>query len=155
MAFVSPVSTIPAVKAALVTAIAARTEITGDAAPILVSYGLPGTYQPNDIIAVLDSAQTFEVMAMVGSGGSKWLDENYALAVTVDCFIGGDLAQTVEERALALAAIVVDVVRADPSIGGRVLEARPASMTTTGAWEDDRKGRRGVVTLTFQIFTQL
>jgi hypothetical protein len=94
-------------------------------------------------------------MAMVGSGARNWLSETYALTVSIDCFRGGDLAQVVEERALALAAIVVDVVRADPQMGGLVLEAKPLRLATAGSWEDDRKGRRAVATLTFQIFTQL
>lgn len=152
MSFVSPVSTVPVVKAALVAALLARTEM---AAPTLVSYGEPGPYLPDDIVAVMDTAQTFDVMAMVGSGAGKWLSETFVIEVQVDCFLGGDAAQAVEERALFLASVVVDVVRVDPSIGALVIEARPASMRTTGSWEDDRKGRRAQVVLTFTVTTQL
>lgn len=152
MTFVSPVSTIPVVKAYLVAAITARPEIV---TPTLVTYGEPGKWLPNDIVAVMDSTQTFEVMAMVGSGASRWLSENYSIDVQVDCFGGGDDPQTVEERALALAAVVVDVVRVDPQLGGLVLEARPLSLRTVGAFEEEHKGRRCQAFLSFQIFTQL
>lgn len=152
MPFVSTVSTVPQVKAYMVTQLQARTEL---AAPVLVSYGEPGPYLPDDIVAVLDANQTFEQMAMIGSGASKWLEETYTLEVKVDCFQGGDLAQTVEERALSLASVVVDVVRADPSLGGLVIEARPLYMRSTGSWDDDHKGRRAEVLLTFRVEAQL
>jgi hypothetical protein len=150
--FVSPVSTIPVVKAYLVTQLKARSEL---AEPVLVQYGEPGTYLPNDCVAVLDATQSFDVMAMIGSGAGLWLSETYTLDVVVDCFLGGDDPQTVEERALLLAAVVVDVVRLDPSLGGVVIECRPLQLRTSGSWEEEHKGRRGQVTVTLHVEAQL
>lgn len=152
MSFVAPVSTIPAVKCYLVAAVKMRPEIES---PTLVTYGEPGTYLPRDIICVLDATQAFTVAAMVGSGATHWLDETYSIDIVVDCFLGGDDPRKVEERALYLAGIVVDVVRTDPSLGGLVIQAKPLSLRTSGAWEDKHKGRRGLVYLSFEILTQL
>lgn len=126
-----PVSTIPGVKGYVFDQLVARAELIGDT--ILVCYDEPGPYQPDDIVSVGDVARTVEPVGMVGSGGQGWLGEKYRLDVTVDCFRGGDDARTVFERACALADVVVDAVRLDPSLGGRVIESYPS----TGSYQSD------------------
>lgn len=127
-----PLSTLPAVKGYLFDALAARTEITST--KVLVSYDDPGPYMPDDIIAVLDADRNVSTLAMVGDGGAGWLAEEYVLAIVVSCYRGGDTARVVFERACALADVVVDVVRQDPSCGQRVYQAKPSSINYESEW---------------------
>lgn len=133
----APVSTIPSVKAYMVTQIRARTELTTGIADgsILVCYDAPGPFQPDDIIAVMDAeTDDMPVVQLVGGGLAGWLDEHYTLTIVVSVHRGGDDPQTVFERAAALAAIVVDVVRQDPSLGGRVIVAKPQQLSFQSDW---------------------
>lgn len=141
----APVSTVPGVKAYLYTTIKARAEM---AEPVLVSYDEPGPNQPDDIVVIGDVVRTVEVVQMVGSGGAGWLDERYSITVLVESFISDDKAQVVFERAAALADVVVDVVRLDPSLGGRVIESAPSMSEQVGGWDEEHGGRLSSLTVT-------
>jgi hypothetical protein len=147
-----PVSTVPAVKAYLFTALKARSEY---AQPVLVCYDRPGTYLPNDIVMVGDVTQTFAPLRMVGSGAQGWLDETYQLEIVVESFQGGDDPQAVTERAASLAAVAVDAVRLDPSLGGLVTQANPISLDYSSTFEDEHLGRRCTATLRVEIYAQI
>ncbi len=114
-------SAVPALKAAFVTAIRNLSGITGT--DVLVCYGEPGKYQPNDIIAVLDVSSTHSP-ATISPNRSR--EEEITANVMVSCFRGGDdplgeTQQLVTDRAWALTNLIVDYVQAtDPTIGGTV-----------------------------------
>ena len=143
----APVSTIPAVKAYLVALITTAVNDT----TVLICYDDPGTNQPDDIIAVRDVEQTLAPYELVGGGGAGWLYETYKVEIVVDVYRGGDFPQLVFERACALVAIVENAIRADPSLAGRVVTARPAGTHYASSWEDDGKGRTCAAAMTIDV----
>lgn len=128
-----PVSTVPAVKAYLKTQLQARAELAG----VLVSYDDPGPGVTNDMVILGDTNRTVSRLALVGGGGDGALDESYTLTVTATAYRGGDEPQLVFERACALADVVVDVVRLDPSLGSRVVECWPSAIEHQSAWDTE------------------
>ncbi|MFB7905230.1 hypothetical protein ACFC1T_02210 [Kitasatospora sp. NPDC056076] len=146
---VIPSSSIPAARAWLLAQLQAT--LTADpqspASELLVCDGEPGPWQPDDIVYLGDVHQTYSPHANSGSGGAQWLTEDYTVTVHIDIFRGGDNPVAVFARARALADAVVAVVRADPSLGGAVDRARPASATHATGWEADHKGRTAAIEL--------
>lgn len=138
-----PASTVPAAVAYLHTNV---TTAVNDPA-VLVSYGQPGTRQPDDMIVVGDVSREVAPWQMVGSGQAGWLDEIYTINVVVSVFRGGDYAQTVMERACVLADVVVAVIRNDPSLGGAVTVAHPSMVDYRQEWDQEHKGRLVDVTV--------
>ena len=142
-----PVPTVPVVKAALVTALKARTELTN----VSVEYGPAGTFLDDDQILVGRAHGAFNVSRMVGGGGQWWLDEHYVLQVEVLSFRGDDDEQATEERAHTLAAVIVDTIRLDPSIGGRVNQATPVGWECDPDWDENNLGRHAKYLLDIAI----
>lgn len=138
-----PASTVPAAKAFLVTAITTAINDTS----VLVSYDEPGTYQTDDIVMVGRVDRQVERHAFVGSGGAQWLYEIYTIEVVVRAYRGGDDAQTVFERACALADVVASAVRTDPTLGGVVLVANPSTAAIEPDWDDNHLGRIATATI--------
>lgn len=136
----APTSTAPAVKAAIVAGVQAALTAVSDTAT-LVCYDEPGPAQPDDIVSIGRVDREVTALSLVGSGGTGWLDEQYTIEVIVSSYRGGDDPQTVFERAASLADTVIEFVRSDPSIGGRVVVARPSHWTYEGTWEPEHKGR--------------
>lgn len=139
----SPPSTAPGVVAYLVGQVPGSPDLPatmlGD--PPLVCYARPGTYQPACIIAVgTKITQQAQPYQMVGSGGAGWLYERYRLEVLISTFQGGEDPQAVQEAGWTCWQAVAGVVRADPSLGGRVVQAFPASYEMTTEWDPDHKG---------------
>ncbi|GIG57395.1 hypothetical protein Lfu02_17670 [Longispora fulva] len=143
-----PPSTVATIKGALFDLLSARMAGPG----VLVAYDSPGTYQPEDIVCVGDVHRQIAVHAAVGSGGAGWLDETYTVHVIVECYRGGDNARLVFERAAALAAVAESAVRADPSIGGLALVARPVGVDYTSDAEEDHKGRTTRADLRIEVY---
>lgn len=108
---------------------------------VLVSYGPPGPNQPNDLIVIGNVSREVVPYQMVGSGQAGWLDETYTVDVVASTYRGGDNGRTGFERAAALADIVVSVVRNDPTLGGAVTVANPATVDYEQNWDDTYKGR--------------
>lgn len=141
-----PVSTVPAVKAYLFTQFTAAALTVpapfGDTAQLVVMYGPPAQYQPDDIVAFGTVRRTITEHGLVGSGGAGALSEDYHVEVIIDVFRGSDLAQQVEERAyLILAAVIETPVRVDPTLGGLVQVAWPAASDANSTWDPDNLGR--------------
>ncbi|MEY9944889.1 hypothetical protein [Kitasatospora sp. GAS1066B] len=138
-----PTSSIPAARTWLYAQLLAT--LTPDplstTSQLLVCLDEPGPFQPDDIVSVGEVHQTYSPESGVGSGGPGWLREDYQLHITVDVFRGGDDPAGVFARARLLADQVVAVVRADPSLGGAVDRARPASASHTAGWDDEHRGR--------------
>jgi hypothetical protein len=113
----------------------------------------PGTPdQPEDIVDINDIQNKFDTNALVGGGGAGWLNESFTISVDVSVFRGGDDAQAVSARAYTLAAQIIALVRADPTMGNTVLIAKPSGATYTGAPTEDHMGRTGNLSLTFDAF---
>lgn len=137
-----PASSIPAARAWIFAGLQAQYP---ESSGVLVCLDEPGPFQPDDIIAVGDVHQTYSPEASVGSGGPYWLREDYTITVTVDSYRGGDDAAAVFAAARAMADTVCALVRSDPSLGGAVDRARPATATHTSGWDEEHKGRQTVI----------
>lgn len=140
-----PVSTVDTVKDFLVANIA--TQIADPT--VLVSYDMPGDYQPDDIVVVGDIDVDTQVHAFVGSGGAHWLAEQYKVAVTISVYRGGDNASLTWKRAKTLSDAIDTLIRTDPSLGGVVQLCWPSRTSFKSEWEQDHKGR--IVTVDKEI----
>jgi hypothetical protein len=148
------VSTIPAVKAWLYSQLqSGLTPASG--VSLLVRYGQPGPYEPEDIVSINTTQRTTEPYAMTGSESAyESFLETYTITVTVDVMRQGvDIAQTADTEAYALAGQVEDIVRADPTAGGTpgVLSVKPVSTRDTSQWGNDNKGYRITVTVSIRV----
>ena len=156
----APVSTVPSVKRYLAEQIQSALNelpiIPGLPAPIVV-YDAPGLYRPNDIIAVGQVYQRYvKQMAMVGSGGAGWLQEDYEIEIVTDVFRAGETLQIdAYERAWLLNSLVEEVFRADPSLGGRVIVSRSDFSIDGSQWEKDHKGWMVNVVNRFKILARI
>ncbi len=134
-----PISTVPAAMKYLVAEI--ETQVNDDS--VLISYGPPGTNQPNDIIAVMGfEAREVQPHSFVGGGGQHWLYETYEILIVVSVFRGGPTVnESCFERAMTLLSAVETAVRTDPSLGGAVLESNPSHVDKSDAFYDsEHKG---------------
>ncbi|MET8624538.1 hypothetical protein ABZW30_12405 [Kitasatospora sp. NPDC004669] len=123
----------------------------GDAnASLLVCLDAPGTYQPEDIVAVGKVDRTISISSMVGSGGAGWLQEHYTIEITVECARATDDSQSAFERAAALIDQTTAVVRTDPTLGGIVLWSRPTRSDLETVWADDHSHWVATGTLTVE-----
>lgn len=139
-----PASTIPAAVLYLFNGV--TTQINDTA--VLVAYGGPGPFQPDDIVAIgMAVDRSVAPYQMVGSGQAGWLDETYSIDVVVSVYRGGDDPRTAFERACTLADKVVFVVRSDPSLGGAVVVAHPEQSRYESSFEEEHKGRLVTVTI--------
>lgn len=148
-----PVPTGPVVKAALVALVASVVDedfTTGDP-QVGVWYTDAGANFPDDNIMVGKISQTMKPMRMVGGGGALWMNESYAVEVDISAHRGGDNAQKAEERVFALAGLVGNAVRSDPSLGGLVLVSWPASLDVESEWIDDPGGFQATGSLRIEI----
>ena len=141
-----PVSTVTSAMAFLFSGI---TSAINDS-EVLVSYGIPGPGQPDDIVYIGSVDRTATPYQMVGSGQAGWIDEQYDVEVVISSFRGGDDSRAVFERATSLADTVISVVRTDPSLGGVVQLAYPSDVSYVPAWDNDHKGYSTDVTLTIR-----
>jgi hypothetical protein len=137
-----PASSIPAARAALLAGL--QGQLDGQPA-VLVCLDGPGTNLPDEIVSVGDVREAYSPQSTVGSGGPGWLREDYTITVTVAVYRGGDDAAGVFARAVELTNLVAAVVRSDPSLGGVVDRARPATAEYTAGWSDDHSGRNVLV----------
>ncbi|SFF11478.1 hypothetical protein SAMN05216251_108218 [Actinacidiphila alni] len=152
-----PTSTAPAARKYLFAQI--TQQITEDPlssrSSLLIAYDDIGTDAEDDVIIVGSVTRQFGVNSMVGSGGGGWLDERYNIAVTIDVFRGGDDPAAVFDRACLLLDQVCAIVRADPTLGGAVLTARPMTSQTEGEWDPDASGRHSVVNLDIECYARI
>ena len=131
-----PVSTIPAAKLYIFQQLMAA---VGGGPDTGVYMDEPPNDPPveADVIVVGDVEQAMEPWQMVGSGGSGWMYEKYSIDILVSVFRGGDDPVEVLTRAAALVAQVCAVIRTDPSLGGIVLQAYPASAHYQSGWSTE------------------
>lgn len=156
----APVSTVPAVKRYMFDQVSDALNqlppLPGFAAPI-VFYDAPGQYRPSDMMAIGHVYQrVVRPMAMVGSGGAGWLQEEYELEVISDVFRAGESLQIdAYERAYQFNALMEEIVRSDPSLGGNVITAMPHFSFDGSEWEKDHKGWIVTVVNRLQILARI
>jgi len=140
-----PVSTVDTVKDFLVAGIlAAVSDPT-----VLVSYDMPGPYQPDDIVVVGDITVTTEPHAFVGNGQAHWLSEEYTVEVIISVYRGGDTASVAWKRAKVLSDLVDTLIRTDPTLGAVVQLAYPSKTEFVSDVTENHSGR--MVTVTKEI----
>jgi hypothetical protein len=108
-------STIPALKAALLSLLAARTNLSG----VQVVWGAPLPNPGREFIALAGTEGEQQTAAI----GRLRREEEYRLTIYASTLREGQNQQACTERAFALVAEIEDAVRADPSIGGVVRTA--------------------------------
>lgn len=138
-----PVSTIPACKAYL---LALLTTAVNDPA-VLVCYGPPGIYFPDDIIYIGDADRTIRPLGMVGGGGPGAFLEEYIVRIMLRSFRagGGEQAVVADGRAWQLVGIIDTAIRGDMTFGGLLIEGAPDVQTSTLDFDPDHKGWESAV----------
>jgi hypothetical protein len=134
----APVSTWPSVKSFLFAQI---TALPVCAPPVLVVYNDPLGDLEEDVVVVGQVTRQIEPGAIVGSLGAGSLFERYTVDVTVSCFRGGDNPLAADTQCAALVGAVIEVVRADLTLGGRVLKAWPRDHVLAGRSVTDEGGQ--------------
>lgn len=99
---------------------------------VLVTYGLPGNYNPDDIVSFMgvQSNQTF-----ANEGQKRSRDETLSLVIVISCVRGGgaEMELVCSQRAFAILRAIAYYARAtDTTIGGSVLWCFLASYQTPG-----------------------
>jgi hypothetical protein len=124
---------------------------------LVVCYDDPGTAQPDDIVAIGKTTNDLAVLALIGGGGAGWLDERYTLEITVDVYRGGDdpTSQAAYTRACALCDSILSALRADLSLGGLVLTAKPHSVAIDVEEDPDHMGRRATGVVEISCFNRI
>lgn len=87
---------------------------------VLVTFGAPGAYNPNDIVSFLDISADQDVATL---GTNRGRDETIELTVSVSCVVGGMQEAELQSHNRAydlLRAIESYARRTDPTIGGTV-----------------------------------
>jgi hypothetical protein len=152
-----PTSSAPVVRQYLYDAFTAQ--LTPDpvntGASLLVCFDAPGPAQPDDIVSIGKTVNQIGVMALVGGGGAGWLDERYTVEITVEVYRGGDDAQAAYARCSALCDATIAAIRADISLGGHVLQARPHSVSIDVEDEDSHMGRRATGLVEIECFNRI
>ena len=133
-------STAPAFKAALLTALTARTGLSG----VTISYGVP-LNAPREFIALGDISGSQEFAAL----GALRKDETYTLSVYVSVLREGNQQQTCTERCFALAAEIEDELRTNVTMTGTVRVAELLSPFRLEEYASDQ-ARQSVLTLGIQ-----
>lgn len=99
---------------------------------VLVSFGLPGTYVPQDIVSFLDVDANQETATL---GTNRGRDEVIDLTVSISCLVPGmqDAELVAHKRAYhLLRAIEYYARRTDTTIGGTVRHAFCIRHSTSG-----------------------
>lgn len=102
-------SAVPAAKAALVTALRGLFP-----SPVLVSYGLPGSYQPNVIVAVMDARIGIERPVMSQARPREEISE---IDVVMSVWQGGTetVQQSATEQAFTMLGQFTDYFKTSPN----------------------------------------
>lgn len=133
-------STAPAFKAALLTALTARTGLSG----VTLSYGVPLT-APREFIALGGISGSQEFAAL----GALRKDETYVLDVYCSVLREGNQQQTCTERCFALAAEIEDELRTNVTMTGTVRVAELLQPFQLEEFASDQ-ARQSILTLGIQ-----
>jgi hypothetical protein len=133
-------STAPAFKAAMLTALQARTGLSG----VTLSYGAP-LQAPREFIALGDISGSQEFAAL----GALRKDETYVLDIFVSVLREGNQQQTCTERCFALAAEIEDELRTNVTMTNTVRVAELLSPFQLEEFASDQ-ARQSILTLGIQ-----
>lgn len=133
----STYSTAPAFKAALLTALQARTGLAG----VTISYGAP-LQAPREFIALGDISGDQEFAAL----GALRKDETYTLTVYCSVLREGNMQQACTERCFALAAEIETELRSNVTMSGTVRVAELRSPFQLDEFASDQ-ARQSILTL--------
>jgi hypothetical protein len=134
------ISTIPALKAALVTILQARAAL----ANTLVTYGWPAAPTP-EMIILADVPEWTQAVGAMRAGGQP-RDEEYLLEVACLVEHGGTDQQVISERAFALLSEIELELRTNATVGYIVRKAEVAGPGELREYVTPGNGRRSVVT---------
>jgi hypothetical protein len=128
-----PVSTVPAVLAVLKVDIIDQVQPGPSGDAVLVCFGEPAQYSPNDIIQInVNVRRTVKPQVFMGSYDTFSLQEDYQIEVLCSSWSGSTDVLAPMNRAYELNSYVETAVRSDPTFGGLVDDAHPAG-TSGGA----------------------
>lgn len=135
-------STVPTARAFLFSAV---TTLAAADSTVKVIYDPPTTGDNasggNQRIVFSEVHVTPEISAMVGSGGTGWLEEFYDVHIVCESFSGGDANGLLTfTQCATLVGYVISAVRNDPSLGGNVIVARPEPYDLTPSWDAEAQG---------------
>jgi hypothetical protein len=101
--------------------------------PVLVSYGLPATDQPNDIVAICEAgtADTMRANQEAKTYGPRTREETTFVSILISSWRGTMDQQIVSELVFDAMGDLEDALRTDPTIGGAVREANIDSWELT------------------------
>lgn len=121
-------TTVPAVRAALVTRVAALVAASGNTETITL-YGGPSQGVPESYIAVADTASGVKRdQRTLPLRKTSSRTETYDLRLVIWCFTGDhDAQRAVTEKAWGLATLIDDGLRDEYTLGGLVTSALPSS----------------------------
>lgn len=91
-----------------------------DKQDVLVTFGAPGSYAPNDLVSFLDISADQDVATL---GTNRGRDETIELTVSISCIVPGmqDAELQAHQRAYTLLRAIESYARRqDPTIGGTV-----------------------------------
>lgn len=86
---------------------------------VMVTYGMPGTFEPDDLVSILDVKADQEPMTM----GNRGREETLTLRVEISCFRGGGAEQELvcAQRAYQILRMIEHYFRkTDTTVGGTV-----------------------------------
>lgn len=135
-------STVPVARAFLFDAVTTLAAVDGD---VTVIYAPPTTGDNaaggNQRIVFDEVHVVPQISAMIGSGGTGWLEEIYDLHITAEAFMAGDSeGLSTFTQCAVLVDYVIAAVRQDPSLGSNVIVARPEPYDLTPAWDEASHG---------------
>lgn len=140
-------STAPAFKAALLTALGARSGLSG----VTISYGAP-LQGPRESITLGDISGSQEFRTMSGPIPKK--EETYTLEVYVSVVREGNQQQTCTERCFALAAEIEDELRTNITMSGTVRVAELSAPFQLEEYGSDQ-ARQSILTLGIQAVERI
>jgi hypothetical protein len=96
--------TIDGLFTAMTTLLAAQTGVSGD--PVLVSYGMPGDYQPGAIVAIAMDVRQPKTRPTMGTGRSR--ETAAEIDVVVSVYVGGgdEVQQTATDKCVDLCDLI-------------------------------------------------
>lgn len=149
-----PVSTVPAARSYLLSAITTQVTAAGLTEPIVEVYDAgPDHDTANDLIIVAGVRRQVKPLALVGNGGPLWRTEDYRIEVIIECCVMGPSATmtAVHNRAYQLLAMVETAVRTDPSLGGLAIQAAPVESESAPSWDDQSMGAHCNITMYIDV----
>lgn len=140
-------SSIPRLKAALQTALAASSDLSG----VQISYGAP-LPMGREVITLGDATPSDQEPVFLGRNTRN---EAYSLEVFVRVARTGNQQQAVTERAFVIAGVVESILRADPTVTSTVREAKVGRMGLMEFVSEDAAERTAVIDMTVEVTNRI